>query len=216
MAASFRTAFSNPTAGKPDTSASRRQRSRKRTCRASAPQSSVECPTGRRLHLLGISRCIRLKVVPPWRKQQGGMTLRGPGTALAFLLCRKILCDTSVLLYPDCPRYYHANMANLASAWPAAAWVSLRSTHPTAAGLPLRLGGGEGRGEVGDSTVAACGPRPSRPHAGETPAVRTSTHLTLPRLRRGPLPLPLKGGEGDSCCRHPAMRANSAVGVSGR
>ena len=39
------------------------------------------------------------------------------------------------------------------------------------------LGGGEGRGEVGDS-----GPSPA--------------HLTFPRLRRGPLLSPLKGGEG--------------------
>src|SRR5216683_7602178 len=45
--------------------------------------------------------------------------------------------------------------------------------HPLSA-----LGGGEGRGEVGDSRALA------------------GTHLTLPRLRRGPLPLPLKGGEG--------------------
>jgi hypothetical protein len=40
-------------------------------------------------------------------------------------------------------------------------------------------GGGEGWGEVGDSTAPA------------------DTHLTLPLLRNGPLPLPLKGGEGN-------------------
>src|SRR6266851_419570 len=45
------------------------------------------------------------------------------------------------------------------------------------------LGGGEGWGEVGDSRAVA------------------DTHLTLPRLRRGPLPLPPKGGEGPSSCR---------------
>src|SRR4051812_35774840 len=45
-------------------------------------------------------------------------------------------------------------------------------------GLSLSaLGGGEGRGEVGDS-----GPSPA--------------HLTFPRLRRGPLPLPPEGRRG--------------------
>src|SRR6185369_14166661 len=42
------------------------------------------------------------------------------------------------------------------------------------------LGGGEGRGEVGDSRA------------------RADTHLTLPRLRRGPLPLPPTGRRGIS------------------
>src|SRR5204863_3841306 len=41
-------------------------------------------------------------------------------------------------------------------------------------------GGGEGWGEVGDSRV------------------RDNTHLTLPRLRRGPLPLPPEGRRGNS------------------
>jgi len=41
------------------------------------------------------------------------------------------------------------------------------------------LGGGEGRGEVGDSRAFA------------------GTHLTLPRLRRGPLPLPPEGWRGE-------------------
>src|SRR6266851_5297381 len=40
------------------------------------------------------------------------------------------------------------------------------------------LGGGEGWGEVGDSRAVA------------------DTHLTLPRLRRGPLPLPPEGRRG--------------------
>src|SRR6266478_5844863 len=40
------------------------------------------------------------------------------------------------------------------------------------------LGGGEGRGEVGDSRALA------------------DTHLTLPALRRGPLPLPPEGRRG--------------------
>jgi hypothetical protein len=39
-------------------------------------------------------------------------------------------------------------------------------------------GGGEGRGEVGDSRAVAC------------------THLTLPALRAGPLPLPPEGRRG--------------------
>src|SRR5712692_11531731 len=45
--------------------------------------------------------------------------------------------------------------------------------------IPLSApGGGEGRGEVGDSRALA------------------GTHLTLPRLRRGPLPLPPEGRRG--------------------
>src|SRR6266851_1574853 len=46
--------------------------------------------------------------------------------------------------------------------------------HPLSA-----LGGGEGWGEVGDSRALA------------------GTHLTLPRLRRGPLPLPPEGRRGE-------------------
>ena len=45
--------------------------------------------------------------------------------------------------------------------------------------IPLAPIGGEGWGEGADSRALA------------------ETHLTLPRLRRGPLPLPLKGGEGN-------------------
>ena len=46
--------------------------------------------------------------------------------------------------------------------------------------LPLRpLVGGEGRGEVGSATASA-------PQKG---------HLTLPRLSRGPLPLPRNAAE---------------------
>ena len=41
-------------------------------------------------------------------------------------------------------------------------------------------GGGEGRGEVGDASALA------------------DTHLTLPRLRRGPLPLPPEGWRGEN------------------
>src|SRR2546428_8116138 len=42
-------------------------------------------------------------------------------------------------------------------------------------------GGGEGRGEVGDARALG------------------NTHLTLPRLRRGPLPLPPDGRRGVIC-----------------
>jgi hypothetical protein len=51
----------------------------------------------------------------------------------------------------------------------------------TPVGGPFSLsapGGGEGRGEVGDAAAIA------------------DTHLTLPALRAGPLPLPPEGPEG--------------------
>src|SRR5713226_9961971 len=67
--------------------------------------------------------------------------------------------------------------------------------------LPLSLsalGGGEGRGEVGDSRALV------------------DTHLTLPRLRRGPLPLPPEGGEGRSHAPgSPAAQAAIARPISG-
>src|SRR5712692_6889574 len=60
--------------------------------------------------------------------------------------------------------------------------------------IPLSApGGGEGRGEVGDSRALA------------------GAHLTLPRLRRGPLPLPPKGRRGlphllsEMCACHSAF-----------
>src|SRR6266496_1682623 len=55
------------------------------------------------------------------------------------------------------------------------------------------LGGGEGRGEVGDSRAS------------------TETHLTLPALRAGPLLLPPKGGEGYRCSRSALARDGQAV-----
>src|SRR5215472_10488102 len=57
----------------------------------------------------------------------------------------------------------------------------MHTSHPSGQGPPLRPGGEEGRGEVGEMLSS------------------DTAHLTLPSLRDGPLPLPPQaGGEGPS------------------
>src|SRR5260370_641130 len=58
-------------------------------------------------------------------------------------------------------------------------WAKVRRLAQPSSFTPSALGGGEGWGEVGDSRALA------------------GTHLTLPRLRRGPLPLPPEGRRGE-------------------
>jgi len=64
-------------------------------------------------------------------------------------------------------------------------------------------GGGEGWGEVGDSSGTAGVPPACRPEAGGP----IDAHLTLPALRAGPLPLPPEGWGGN--CRRRSNKGSA-------